>query len=72
MSEKLCVIIDILIIGIILGSTQASVINLASPITYTTCIFYSLFGQGGNLLALRAQSQLNNHDKQIFILQFQF
>lgn len=65
MSEKLCVIIDIIIICIILGSTQASVINLASPITYTTCIFYSLFGQGGNLLALRAQSQLN-HDKANF------
>ena len=60
MSEKLCVIIDILIIGIILGSTQASIINLASPLTYITGIFYILFGQGGNLLALRAQSQLNH------------
>ena len=65
MSEKLCVIIDIIIIGIILGSTQASVINLASPITYITSIFYILFGQGGNLLALRAQSQLK-HDKANF------
>ena len=59
MSEKVCSVIDVIIIGFLLGSTQLSVINLASPITYITGIFYILFGQGGNLLALRAQSQLN-------------
>ena len=59
MSEKLCAIVDVIIIGFLLGSTQLSVVNLASPLTYITGVFYILFGQGGNLLALRAQSQLN-------------
>ena len=45
-----------------MGSTQLAVINLATPVTYVTGIFYILFGQGGNLLALRAQSQLK-HEK---------
>lgn len=62
MSEKICTIIDVLLIGLFLGSTQLAVINLATPITYVTGIFYILFGQGGNLLALRAQSQLK-HEK---------
>lgn len=65
MSEKVCTVIDVIIIGFILGSTQLSVINLASPLTYITGIFYILFGQGGNLLALRAQSQLK-HEKTNF------
>lgn len=62
MSEKICTVIDVMIIGMLLGSTQLSVLNLASPLTYATGIFYILFGQGGNLLALRAQSE-RNHEK---------
>ena len=58
MSEKLCVIVDVLIIGAILGSTQMTVVNMASPLTYVSGIFYILFGQGGSILALRAQSKL--------------
>ena len=57
MSEKIALVIDVIIIGYILGSTQLSVLNIASPLTYITGIFYILFGQGGNLLALRAQSE---------------
>ena len=62
MSEKICAVIDVILIGFLLGSTQLSVVNLASPLMYVTGIFYILFGQGGNLLALRAQSELK-HDK---------
>lgn len=62
MSEKVCAVIDVIIIGFLLGPVQLSVVNLASPMTYLTGIFYILFGQGGNLLALRAQSQLK-HEK---------
>lgn len=62
MSEKICAVIDVIIIGFLLGSVQLSVVNLASPMTYITGIFYILFGQGGSLLALRAQSQLK-HEK---------
>lgn len=62
MSEKICAVIDVIIIGFLLGSVQLSVVNLASPMTYITGIFYILFGQGGSLLALRAQSELK-HEK---------
>ena len=62
MSEKICAVTDVIIIGFLLGSIQLSVVNLASPLTYITGIFYILFGQGGSLLALRAQSQLK-HEK---------
>ena len=65
LSEKVCAVIDVIIIGFILGSSQLSVINLASPMIYVTGIFYILFGQGGNLLALRAQSELK-HEKTNF------
>ena len=58
MSEKECAVIDVIIIGFLLGPVQLSVVNLASPMTYLTGIFYILFGQGGNLLALRAQSHI--------------
>lgn len=69
MSEKICIVIDVIIIGFILGSTQLSLLNLASPLTSVTGIFYILFGQGGNLLALRAQSQLK-HDKANYYFTF--
>ena len=62
MSDKICTVVDVIIIGFLLGSVQLSVVNLASPLTYITGIFYILFGQGGSLLALRAQSQLK-HEK---------
>ena len=62
MSEKICTVVDVIIIGFLLGSVQLSVVNLAAPLTYITGIFYILFGQGGSLLALRAQSQLK-HEK---------
>lgn len=68
-SDKSCSIIDVIIIGFFLGSTQLSVINMASPLTYITGVFYVLFGQGGNLLALRAQSQLQ-HDKKNYYFTF--
>lgn len=71
LSEKVCAVIDVIIIGFILGSSQLSVINLASPMIYVTGIFHILFGQGGNLLALRAQSELK-HEKTNSILPYQF
>lgn len=62
MSEKMAYVIDIIIISFTLGSSQLSVINLISPFLYYTSILNILFGQGGNLLALRAQSILK-HEK---------
>lgn len=59
-SEKVAVVIDVIIIGFLAGSALLAVVDLAAPMTYITGMFYILFGQGGNLLALRAQSQLDN------------
>ena len=66
MSEKMCTVVDVIIRGFFLGSSQLAVLNLASPLTYFTGIFYILFGQGGNLLALRAQSQLDYEKKNYY------
>ena len=48
------------IAGFLLDSTQLSVIFLGSPLKYITSIFYTLLGQGGSLLALRAKSKLDS------------
>lgn len=59
LSEKICVVLDVILIGILIGSNELASINLISPLLYITGIFYMLFGQGGSLLALRAKSELN-------------
>ena len=71
MSEKICIIIDIFLIGLFIGSTELSSLNLMSPLLYFTGIFYILFGQGGSILALRAK-QTWMRKNQIFISRFQF
>lgn len=64
-SGSLCGVIDVIIAGFLLDSTNLSVLFLGSPLKYITCIFYTLFGQGGTLLALRAKSNLE-HEKTNF------
>ena len=56
---------DMIITGFLTNSTQLSVLFLGSPLKYITCIFYTLFGQGCSLLALRAKSNLE-HEKTNF------
>ena len=60
MSEKICQIADIFIIGIIIGVTDITVLQGVSPFIYLSGIFYVLFGQGGSLLAIRAKSKLDD------------
>jgi len=55
MSEKIAVVIDVVLIGLILGGSELAPVNSISPLLYFTGIFYILFGQGGSLLALRAK-----------------
>ena len=43
MSEKIAVVIDVIIIGIIIGGSQLSPINSVSPLLYFTGILYILF-----------------------------
>ena len=66
MSEKIAVVIDVIIIGMIIGGSQLSPINSVSPLLYFTGILYILFGQGGNLLALRAKSNLDEEKSNFY------
>ena len=66
MSEKIAVVIDVIIIGIIIGGSQLSPINSVSSLLYFTGILYILFGQGGSLLALRAKSDLDEEKSNFY------
>ena len=66
MSEKICSIIDTFIIGNLVGGEFLAPLNLVSPMLYFTGVFYILFGQGGSLLALRAQSDLDKENSNFY------
>lgn len=66
MSEKICSVIDIFIIGNLVGGEHLAPLNLVSPMLYFTGVFYILFGQGGSLLALRAQSDLDKENSNFY------
>lgn len=66
MSEKIAVVIDVIMIGMFIGGSQLSSLNLMSPLLYFTGIFYILFGQGGSLLALRAKSDLDDEKSNFY------
>lgn len=66
MSEKIAVVIDVIIIGMIIGGSKLSPINSVSPLLYFTGILYILFGQGGSLLALRAKSDLDEEKSNFY------
>ena len=57
LSDKICFIVDVSIIGFfIVDSSYLSAINLSSLFIYFSAVLYTLFGVGGNLLALRAKA----------------
>ena len=66
MSEKICSIIDIFLIGNFVGGEFLAPLNLVSPMLYFTGVFYILFGQGGSLLALRSQSDLDKEKSNFY------
>ena len=66
MSEKIAVVIDVVVIALLIGGSQLSSLNLMSPLLYFTGIFYVLFGQGGSLLALRAKSDLDDEKSNFY------
>lgn len=66
MSEKIAVVIDVMMIGMIIGGSQLSSLNLMAPLLYFTGIFYILFGQGASLLALRAKSDLDEEKSNFY------
>ena len=40
MSEKIAVVIDVVVIALLIGGSQLSSLNLMSPLLYFTGIFY--------------------------------
>ena len=66
MSEKIAVVIDVVVIALLIGGSQLSSLNLMSPLLYFTGIFYVFFGQGGSLLALRAKSDLDDEKSNFY------
>ncbi len=61
-SDKLCVIFGMILIGHFVNSLLLSALNLASPFILACTIIYTLFGLGGSLLALRAKAS-NDDEK---------
>ncbi|MBE6508724.1 MAG: hypothetical protein E7Z77_04840 [Methanobrevibacter sp.] len=55
MSEKVAVVIDVIIIGIFIGGNELSAISITSPLLYITGIFYILFGQGGSFAGFKGK-----------------
>ena len=46
MSEKIAVVIDVVVIALLIGGSQLSSLNLMSPLLYFTGIFYVFFWSG--------------------------
>lgn len=64
-SDKLCIIIDMMLGCYFVAPAAASSFTLVNPFVYICTVFYTLFGQGGSLLALRAKS-LHDDEKANF------
>ena len=59
LSDKLGTVLDAIIVGFLIGSSLLPAINVVSPFILFTGIFYSLYGQGGSLLAIKYKSQFD-------------
>ena len=60
LSDKLGTILDVIIVGFLIGSSQLPALNAVSPFFLISAIIYSLYGQGGSLLAIKAKSDLDD------------
>ena len=56
LSDKLGTVLDVVVVGFLIGSTQLPALNAVSPFVLFSSIIYSLYGQGGSLLAIKAKS----------------
>ena len=60
LSDKLGTVLDVIVVGFLLGSSQLPALNAVSPFILISAIIYSLYGQGGSLLAIKAKSDLDS------------
>lgn len=51
---------DVIVVGFLLGSSQLPALNVVSPFILFSSAIYSLYGQGGSLLAIKAKSDLDD------------
>ena len=59
-SDKFGTVLDVIIVGSLIGSSQLPALNVVSPFFLISAIIYALYGQGGSLLAIKARSNLNS------------
>lgn len=60
LSDKLGTVLDVIVVGFLIGSSQLPALNAVSPFILFSSIIYSLYGQGGSLLAIKAKSNLDD------------
>lgn len=60
LSDKLGTVLDVIVVGFLIGSSQLPALNVVSPFVLFSSIIYSLYGQGGSLLAIKAKSDLDS------------
>ena len=68
LSDKLGTVLDVVVVGFLIGSTQLPALNAVSPFVLFSSIIYSLYGQGGSLLAIKAKSVGTVKRQMIFLL----
>ena len=66
LSDKVDTVLDVIVVGFLLGSSQLPVLNVVSPFVLFSAIIYSLYGQGGSLLAIKAKSDLDDEQANRF------
>ena len=59
LSDKLGTVLDAVMVGFLLGSSLLPALNVVSPFILFTAIIYTLYGQGGSLLALKFKSDFD-------------
>lgn len=70
LSDKLGTVLDVVVVGFLIGSTQLPALNAVSPFVLFSSIIYSLYGQGGSLLAIKAKSDWDSEKANDFFYSF--
>ena len=48
LSDKIGTVLDVIVVGFLIGSAQLPALNVVSPFVLFSAIIYSLYGQGGS------------------------
>lgn len=52
-SDKLGTVLDVMVVGFLIGSSQLPALNVVSSFYLVSTIIYALYGQGGSLLSIK-------------------